>query len=103
MLIQAAWGAVHASGSLFHSFFLRVSARRGQKKAIVAVARKLLTVIYAIPRDRSEYRPMGDKTNATEAYIHKMAMLEMRRHKRLEKMAASQGIDLKSITDKITQ
>ena len=103
ILIQASWGAVHASGSLFHSFFLRVSARRGQKKAIVAVARKLLTIIYAILRDHSEYCPIGDKAKATEAYIHKMALLEMRRHKKLEKMAASQGIDLKSITDKITQ
>lgn len=101
MLIQTAWGAVHAKGSQFGDFFRRVSARRGAKKAIVAVARKLLTTIYAILSDRSEYHPMGNKTEATAAYIHKMAVLDARRHRKLEKMAAANGINLSEITDKL--
>lgn len=101
MLIQAAWGAVHARGSQFGAFFGRVSARRGAKKAIVAVARKLLVTIYAILRDGSEYIPLHSKTEATAAYIHKMAVLDAQRHRRLERMAAAQGIVLSELTDKL--
>ena len=101
MLIQAAWGAVHARGSQFGTFFGRVSARRGVKKAIVAVARKLLVTIYAILRDRSEYYPMRSKTEATAAYIHKMAVLDARRHRKLERMAAANGINLAQLIDNI--
>jgi transposase len=45
MLVEAAWAAARAPGPL-RAFFLRVSSRRGQHVAAVAVARKLAVLIW---------------------------------------------------------
>ena len=57
-LVQAAWGAVRTK-SYFRAQFYRIRARRGPKKAIVAVAASLLTVIYHILRDGVPYHDLG--------------------------------------------
>jgi hypothetical protein len=46
MLVQAAWKAVGKDRAL-REFFERIAARRGKKRAIVAVARKLIGKIRA--------------------------------------------------------
>ena len=57
-LVQAAWGAVRTK-SYFRALFYRIRARRGPKKAIVAVAAALLTAIYHMLRDNVPYRDLG--------------------------------------------
>jgi transposase len=47
-LVQAAWAAVRVKGGYFGAFFRRVAKRRGDKRALVAVAHSLLTVIYHV-------------------------------------------------------
>lgn len=59
LLIQAAWAAVRSKNSYFHAQFLRLRARRGAKKAIVAVAASLLVTAYYIIRDRRPYKDLG--------------------------------------------
>lgn len=62
MLVQCAWGAVRTKDSKFQRQFCRLAARKSPKKAVVAVARKLLVTIYAILLKRQEYRPdVADK------------------------------------------
>ena len=46
MMIQVAHAAVRARDSRLRLFYLRVAARRGKKKAIVALARKILCIIH---------------------------------------------------------
>jgi hypothetical protein len=46
VLTQAAFGAVKARNSRFRVYYLRVRRRRGSQVAIVAVARKLLTIMH---------------------------------------------------------
>jgi transposase len=40
VLVQAAWGAARKKNSYFQAQFLRLKARRGAKKAAIAVARR---------------------------------------------------------------
>jgi transposase len=45
-MVEAAHGAVRVRDSKFRALFLRVQAKKGKKTAYVAVARKMLTVIW---------------------------------------------------------
>ena len=46
-------------GQLFRALFLRLKARRGPKKAIVAVARAILTAVYVMLRRGVAYHDLG--------------------------------------------
>jgi transposase len=59
LLVQAAWCAVRTKGSYFRALFLRLKARRGPKKAIVAVARAILTAVYVMLKRGVGYRDLG--------------------------------------------
>ncbi len=58
-LIQAAHAAVKVKASYLAAFYQRLVARRGVKKAIVAVAHKLLTLAYTLLRKREPYQERG--------------------------------------------
>lgn len=58
-LVQSAWAAVSVKDSYLRSRFLRIKARRGPKKAIVAVAASMLKAAYFMLRDRQPYRELG--------------------------------------------
>jgi transposase len=62
-LVEAAWRLVRFSPrwARIHDQLRR---RRGKKKAIVAVARRLLTVLVAVWRDGATYDPLGRSTAA---------------------------------------
>lgn len=59
VLIQAAWAAVRRRDAYPHAQFQRLKAKRGPKKAVVAVAASLLTAVYFILRDGVPYRDLG--------------------------------------------
>ncbi len=59
LLIQTAWAAVKTKNSYLQAQFLRLRARRGAKKAIVAVAASILTIVYHVIRDGTDYRDLG--------------------------------------------
>ncbi len=61
-LIQAAHAAVKVKDSYLAAFYQRLVARRGVKKAIVAVAHKLLTLAYTLLRKREHYQERGAAT-----------------------------------------
>jgi len=53
-LVQCAHVAVRKD-ERFKKFYSRIKERKGSQKAIVATARKLLTVIYARWKNRTPY------------------------------------------------
>ncbi len=55
-LVQCAWAAVRAKGTYLQGQFLRLKARRGPRKAIMAVAASMLTSAYHMLRDDEPYR-----------------------------------------------
>jgi len=59
MMIQVAHVASRASDSRLRLFFLRVAAKRGRKKAYVALARKILCIIHHLLVTGEEYVEEG--------------------------------------------
>jgi transposase len=58
-LIQIAWPATRRKDGYFRALFHRLKARRGPKKAIVAVAASILTTVYHLLRDGTVYQDLG--------------------------------------------
>ena len=58
-LVTAAWAAVRVRGSYLQAQFLRLKARRGAKKAILAVAASMLNAAWHMLKDRVEYKDLG--------------------------------------------
>jgi transposase len=57
LLCQTAWVAVYARNSTFHTWFWKRQSRIGRKKAIIAVARKMLSLIYKLLASGGFYDP----------------------------------------------
>ena len=57
ILCQAAWAAVSVRNSPFHAWYWSHQHKLGQKKAIIAVARKLLKLIYLLLSTGRLYQP----------------------------------------------
>jgi transposase len=58
-LVQCAWAAVKKKDSYLQAQFYRIKARRGPKKAIMAVAASILTAIYHMLKDGTMYQDLG--------------------------------------------
>jgi transposase len=58
-LVQAAWSAAAKKNSYHRAQFQRLKARRGPKKAIVAVAASMLTAAYHMLRDGTAFHDLG--------------------------------------------
>jgi transposase len=56
MLVQVAWAASHTKETIFSACYHRWAKRLGKKKALVAVAHKLLVVIYHLLKGGADYR-----------------------------------------------
>jgi transposase len=58
-LIEAAWSAARTKRSYLSAQYHRLAARRGAKRAILAVAHSILVIIYHLLRDGTTYRDLG--------------------------------------------
>lgn len=59
VLVQSAWCATRTKGTYLQAQFLRLKARRGPRKAIMAVAASILTAVYHMLRDGTAYADLG--------------------------------------------
>ena len=82
LMIQAAWAAIKTRNSYLREQFLRLRARRGSQKAIVAVAASILTIIYYVIRDGRTYHDLGpghfetrDKSRAARRLVARLQLL----------------------------
>lgn len=70
ILVQCARAASRSKGTYLQAMYDRLAARRGQKRALVAVAHRLLEVIYNVLKKGQDYREPGedylDKKQDTE-------------------------------------
>ncbi len=58
-LTQASWAAVKQADTFLAAFYRRLAARRGKKKAIVAVAHKILVIVYTLLSTGQVYQERG--------------------------------------------
>jgi transposase len=65
ILVQSAQAAAHTKHTALAARYRRIAARRGAKKAVVALAHALLVIIYYVIARRQPYRELG------EDYLHR--------------------------------
>lgn len=81
-LVQTAWSAARTKDSHFKTLFMRVKARRGPKKAVIAVAAEMLRSAWFMLSRQQDYidpatRPLDDKAK------HRAAVKLVRKLKNL--------------------
>jgi transposase len=54
-LVQVAWAAVHTKATIFGATYGRLAKRLGKKKALVAIAHKILGIIHKLLKDQKDY------------------------------------------------
>ena len=54
-LVQVAWAASHSKGTRFQRQYARQSPRLGRKKALIAVAHRLLATVYILLERGNDY------------------------------------------------
>ena len=59
VLVQCAWGAARTKGTYYQAQFFRLKARRGPKKAAIAVAASLLTAAYHMLKNGTFHQDLG--------------------------------------------
>ena len=58
-LCQAAWAASHTKDTYLSAFYRRLRGRKGEQKAVLALAHHLITVVYNVVKRREEYVELG--------------------------------------------
>ena len=59
VLTEAAWAATRTKNTFFSERYHRISARRGKKRALIAVAHSQLTAAYLILSTGARYHELG--------------------------------------------
>jgi transposase len=59
-LIETAWAAIKTKGSFYKTKYYALKARLGAKRAITAIAHKILKVIYLIIKEGKNYTELGE-------------------------------------------
>lgn len=80
IMIEVAWAAARTKNSYFKSQYHRLAARRGKKKAIVAVAHSIAVIIYHVLKYKKPFFDLGadyfDKLNSAHIKRHHVKRLE---------------------------
>ncbi len=81
-LVEAGNAAARAKGTYLRDKFFRLKARRGYKRAVVAVAHKILVAIYHMLSQEVSYNDLGDlyldrlnKHHLTRNLVHRLERL----------------------------
>ena len=59
ILTQAAWAASHTKDTYLSAQYRRLAARRGKKRALVALGHTLLVIMYHLLKRRTTYQELG--------------------------------------------
>src|SRR4051794_41916029 len=81
-LVEAAWAAGRTKGSYLGAQYRRLAARRGKKRALLAVGHSLLVIFYHMLKSDVEYQDLGVE------YLDRLDPERLRRYlvKRLERL-----------------
>lgn len=85
MACQCAWAAARTKNTYLSLQFRRLAAKRGKKRAIIAVAHSILVIAYCMQKNQCEYRDLGsdyfDRLNADGLKRYLVRRLEGLGHK----------------------
>jgi len=87
-----AWAASHSKDTYFAALFRRISAKRGKKRAVLAVAHAVLVTIFFMLKNQQTYRELGadyfDKLHADGLKRYCVRKLEAMGHRVILESAA---------------
>jgi len=85
MACQCAWAAARTKNTYLSAQFRRLAAKRGRKRAIIAVAHSILAIAYYLQKKRCDYRDLGsgyfDRLHADGLKRYLVRRLEALGHK----------------------
>jgi len=58
-LVQVAWAASHTKATYLSAQYKRLAARRGKKRALVALGHSILSMVYHLLKQHTTYRELG--------------------------------------------
>ena len=58
IMVQSAWAATRKKGSFYKNKFEQLCVRKSRKKALIAIARKLLTVVWHVLEEKRPFNPL---------------------------------------------
>ena len=59
LLVQCGWAATRTKGTYLKSKYHKLAARRGKKRALIAIGHKILIAAYHILKDKINYKELG--------------------------------------------
>ena len=84
-LVQAAWAASHTKQTYLSAQYRRLAPRRGKKRALIALAHTMLTIVYHMLKNGTTYSELGadyfDRRNTEKLTRHLIERLESLGHK----------------------
>lgn len=86
IMVEVAWAAVRTKGSYYKDKYHRLKYRIGAKKALIAVAHRILKAIYRIIKEGAHFRDLGEEYLTLRNKSKKV--------QRLKKQAQVLGFDL---------
>jgi transposase len=89
IMIEIAWAAVKKKGSYYRDKYWRLRYRLGPKKAIVAIAHRIVKALYAIIKHGERYKELGEDYLSQRSNVNKLA--------KIRKEAKALGYDLVEI------
>ena len=82
MLTQAAWATIRHRESYLSARFRRLAARRGRKRALLAIAHKILVIAFWMLKTGTEFRDLGadyfdrlKSTDVTQSLVRRLERL----------------------------
>jgi transposase len=90
LLVQCAWAASRSKGTALQALYQRLVGRRGKKRALVAVAHRLVLIIYNVLKKGEEYRELGPDYAAKPQDKER---LKQRLLKRLQKLGVKVTVE----------
>lgn len=92
-MCELAWVVAQTKGTYLAAFYHRIARRRGKKRAILAVAHKLLVIIYHVLKTKKPSHELG------EAYFDQLERVHIERRaiRRLEQLGYEVALAPKQI------
>ena len=89
-LVQAAWAATRTRGAVLAAVYQRLVRRLGKKKALLAVAHRLLRILYHLLKSREAYQ----ETTSTSMDEQYRAKVQKQLIKKLEALGLKVAVEL---------
>ena len=93
VITEAAWAATRTKNTFYSARYHRLAARRGKKRALVAVGHSILKSVWHVLKEACEYKELG------EEYLNQR--MEQKRKNYLKKELEALGYKVKISRDDV--